>query len=63
MRFINFEVRIEELDTSPCRIERRKMDTTDMTMIAPYAFHNDYHAAYHRAANTTFTVASPHQKN
>ncbi len=37
---------------------------TDMTMIAPYAFHNgDYHAAYHRATNTTFTVASPRQKN
>ena len=37
---------------------------TDMTMIAPYAFHNgDYHAAYNRAVNATFTVASPRQKN
>ncbi|WP_299086326.1 hypothetical protein [uncultured Campylobacter sp.] len=36
---------------------------TDMAMIAPYAFHNgDYHAAYHRAANATFTVASLRQK-
>ena len=36
---------------------------TDMTMIAPYAFHNgDYHAAYHRATNTTFTVASASKK-
>ena len=37
---------------------------TDMAMIAPYAFHNgDYHAAYNRAVNATFTVASPRQKN
>ena len=36
----------------------------DMAMIAPYAFHNgDYHAAYHRAVNATFTVASSRQKN